>query len=466
MKKTITAIALAAVLFGMAAIDHPNSNPEILELNKGESAVVNMADGGSRIVKLLDYREHIEPYFESAKKRSIEAVIAADLTVEVNGVRKTFTGGPFRMPTTVNGVALLLNCTRNWTGGIDPDPLAKDIRLEAREAELPWYEAERFSFPVRNYRWRIMNYQHTYLGIAVNQAKLYYHRGEDFGMIPDLEQTLSITTAEVTNVPGLHGDGESNSISLEDGTGLLFRYAHLNAPHIEPKLQPGTQLTRGEMLGLTGNTWNGGPVGDPHLHFEIREKKSNSFRNSFPLIVAAYRASFPGESLPIAGGWRHVYREGSLVLDGSLSLPAAGRKIVDYRWTFSDGTQAAGPKVTRRYDAAGSYSQQLTIKDDRGLTDSDFVEVFVLARNQKIPPPYAWINYYPVRGIHPGTEVRFLIRHANLKNVTIDYGDAQPQPWAENSSHQYSKPRTYIVTVRGEDAGGGPGIFHSRVIVE
>jgi hypothetical protein len=98
--------------------------------------------------------------------------------------------------------------------------------------------------------------------------------------------------------------------------------------------------------------------------------------------------------------------------------------------------------------------------------DFDFVEVFVLTRDQKIPPPYAWVNYYPVRGIQPGTTIHFLIRHSNLKNVTVDYGDGTVQPWAENSSHQYRQPGIYIITVRGEDAGAGPGIFHARVIVE
>lgn len=40
------------------------------------------------------------------------------------------------------------------------------------------------------------------------------------------------------------------------------------------------------------------------------------------------------------------------------------------------------------------------------------------------------------------------------------------QAGAENTTHQYVKPGTYVVKVQGEAAGAGPGILHTRVIVE
>ena len=80
-------------------------------------------------------------------------------------------------------------------------------------------------------------------------------------------------------------------------------------------------------MGLTGNTWRGAPVRDPHLHLEARDATTDIFRNSFPMIVAAYRASYSGESMPIAGGWRHLLGGENVTLDGSLSLPGEGRRI-------------------------------------------------------------------------------------------------------------------------------------------
>ncbi len=456
----------AATFLWASAAGAASSGPQVVELSAGESAKIQLATGKSKMLKLVSIRESTEPYFESAEGKIISAVVRAELSVEVDGVKGNVVGGPFRMPSTVNGLAILLSCTRNWGGGISPDPLSKEVRLEIADASKPWVGPGRFSFPMRNYRWRVMNYQHTYLGVAVNQARLYYHRGEDMGMIPDMDQALAIVKAEIKKVPGPKGDGASNSVVLEDGEGLRFRYAHMNTPHILPTLQPGSRVNRGEPMGLTGNTWRGGPVKDPHLHVEARDATTDIFRNSFPMIVAAYRASYPGESMPIAGGWRHLLGDESVTLDGSLSLPGEGRKITSYEWRFTSGETAKGSSATRRYPQPGTYSEELRITDDRGVTALDFVEVFVLSPQQKTPPPYALINYYPVRGIRPGVEVQFLTRYSNMKNVSIDYGDGAREPWTERSTHKYAKPGTFIATVRGENNGSGPGTFHVKVIVE
>lgn len=464
--KALPVCAVASALAVFMGTGASGPAPLLLELDRGESAPVALANGAQRTVKLLDYREYTEPYYESANKRIVQAVVSADVTVDVDGVTKTITGGPFRMPVAVNGISLLAACTRGWAGGIETDPLAKDVRLEALDASVPWYTGGRLVFPVRNYRWHAMNYQHTYLALAVNQAKLYYHRGEDFGMIPDLDQVLAISDAVVTKVPGPDGDGDSNAVTLEDRTGLRFLYVHMNAGHIRKDLRPGAMVAGGEALGLTGNTWAGGPVGDPHLHIDAKQKRTGRYMNTFPLIAAAYHASYPAELLPVAGGWRHVLAGGSITLDGSLSQAADNTKIIGFEWKFADGAGAQGSSVPKRYDAPGAYSEQLTITDDRGRSDSDFAEVFVLSPGQKTPPPYVWINYYPVRGIRPGTEVSFLTRHANLQSLSIDYGDGVRQPWAEKTTHSYQQPGLYVVTVRGESAGAGPGVFHVRVIVE
>jgi PKD repeat protein len=153
-----------------------------------------------------------------------------------------------------------------------------------------------------------------------------------------------------------------------------------------------------------------------------------------------------------------------VTLDGTRSWTRTG--TLQYAWRLSDGSTATGSRVTRRYQEPGTYSEQLIVTDDNGKSDSDFVEVFVLPRDTKKGPPFAWINYYPIRGIRPGTEVAFLTRFSNLKNVTIDYGDGQILPWALNTTHKYEKSGTYLITVRGEDTGSGLGIFHVRVVVE
>jgi murein DD-endopeptidase MepM/ murein hydrolase activator NlpD len=322
-----------------------------------------------------------------------------------------------------------------------------------------------FAFPIRNYRWRALNYQHTFLGLAVNQASVYYHRGEDFGMLPDRADALATTDGEVGKVPGPEGDGASNSFYLHAG-GLEFRYAHMNTPHILPEMKPGVHVAQGQKLGLTGNTWRGRPVRDPHLHVEIRDEATGKLRNSFPWIVSAYRKSFPGELLPIAGGWRNTWAGDTIELDGSRSLAGTGRKIVAWQWKFTDGATATGPRVSRKYTVPGTYSEQLTVRDDRGREDSDFVEVFVLDRNQTQMPPFTMIYYYPVRGIHAGDEVEFDIRSNKKGPATIDYGDGEKAQWSETTRHRYTKPGTYIVSLTKPDSGAGPSVFRSRIVIE
>lgn len=456
--RTLSILCTAAASLAAA------QNPAVCDLSVGESCPAALASGRTKSVRLVSLREHTEPYFESMTDAFCEAVVRADVEVDVDGMRAVVAGGPFRLPQRVNGVNVLVTTTKGWLDGVVPDVLAKDVRLEVKDAAAPFYDPGRFIFPVRNYRWRVSNYQHTWLGLAVNQAQHYYHRGEDMGMIPDLDEVLSMSAGTVNTVPGPKGDNASNTFIVEDPAGLAFRYSHMNAPHIRQELQPGVKVALGEKLGLTGNTWRGRPVSDPHLHVDVRS--DGAWRNSFPIIVNAYQTSFPGETMPVAGGWRHVWAGGSVDLDGSLSIAGAGRRIRSFGWTFTDGTRASGVKTRRTYPRPGGYSEQLQVTDDKGTRYLDFLEIFVLDRNNKKPPPFIWMNYYPIRGIRAGTPVRFLTRFSHTKDVTLDFGDGTKVPREEMLEHRYAKPGTYVVTATGADAGSGPAVFKLRVVVE
>jgi len=455
-------LTLSLLLGAAAAL--AAANPQVCDLAIGETCSVPLGSGKTKTVKLLGLREHKEPYFESAASEFFETVVRVDVKVEVDGVKAVVVGGPFRLPKAVHGVNVLVTTTRGWLDGVVPDVLNKDVRLEVKDAAAPFYESGRFAFPIRNYRWRAMNYQHTWLALAVNQGRHYYHRGEDMGMIPDLEEVLSMSGGAVSKAPGPKGDGAANPFLTEDPTGLQFRYSHMNAPNIRQELQPGVAVRRGEKLGLTGNTYRGRPMSDPHLHLDVRS--GGTFRNTFPIIVNAYQASFPGALMPIAGGCRHLWAGGGIELDASLSIAPPGRRIVSYDWRFTDGTRAEGARVRRVYRRIGAYSEQLSIVDDKGASEIDFVEVFVLDRNNKKMPPYIWMNYYPIRGIRPGTTVVFLTRRSNTKDVVLDFGDGARAPWSETLKHSYAKPGVYIVTTTGADVGSGPAVFKVRVVVE
>jgi murein DD-endopeptidase MepM/ murein hydrolase activator NlpD len=445
----------------------PNlENPQVCELAAGETCQVWKADGSTVPVTLNGVNERTEPFFESGNNRFVDAVVSADVDLTVNSVSKQITGGPYRLPAEVNGLHVLLANSGGWQGGIAKDKMAPDklVRLELQDAALPFYAPKRFVYPIKNYRWRAENFLDTFLGVVFDQDKLYYHRGEDMGHMNDRDPVVALADGRITVYPGPHTDRESNSVRVEDETGLAVRLAHMNSLYLRPELRVGLEVRQGEKLGRTGNTWMGKPTNDPHLHVDATA--GEVFRNSYPLLVAAYQNSYPGEIMAVAGGVRHLYAGEEIELDGSLSIPPPGREIANYRWTLTDEASAEGATLSRRYERPGSYTETLQVIDSKGATAYDFVEVFVLDRDVKQRPPYVRINYAPVRGVRAGTPVDFDIRAARLDNVRVDFGDGTIVPWKRTLTHSYSRPGTYFVIVRGADAGSGPGIFRVNVVVE
>jgi PKD repeat protein len=68
-----------------------------------------------------------------------------------------------------------------------------------------------------------------------------------------------------------------------------------------------------------------------------------------------------------------------LNFDGSGSAAVAvGATIVEYTWTWGDGTAASsGAQTTHTYSAAGTYVVRLTVRDSLGRTGTVTVSVTV-----------------------------------------------------------------------------------------
>ncbi|MCK4394570.1 PKD domain-containing protein, partial [Candidatus Bipolaricaulota bacterium] len=89
--------------------------------------------------------------------------------------------------------------------------------------------------------------------------------------------------------------------------------------------------------------------------------------------------------------------------DASASYDPDGA-IVSHGWSFGDGDNGSGASATHTYSAAGTYSAQLTVTDDDGVTDSTSRSIQV----SPIPniPPTASFTASPSSGDAP-LEVSF-----------------------------------------------------------
>src|SRR5262249_52439069 len=132
------------------------------------------------------------------------------------------------------------------------------------------------------------------------------------------------------------------------------------------------------------------------------------------------------------------------------------------------------------YTKAGSYAEMLKVTDSRGNIAYDFAIVQVIdpARMDKVPPAIH-ASYFPSFGLKAGDEVTFKVRtfRNTYGSQKWDFGDNSPRvtvksdgnvkPLAKDgyaiTTHSFTKPGTYIVTVEREDELGQKAIGHLAV---
>jgi PKD repeat protein len=69
--------------------------------------------------------------------------------------------------------------------------------------------------------------------------------------------------------------------------------------------------------------------------------------------------------------------------DGSGSFDLDG-SIVSYYWDFGDGTVGSGVSSSHTYTSEGTYTVFLTVTDDKGATDIDFTNIFVIQSGENL----------------------------------------------------------------------------------
>ncbi len=460
-----------------------------IELNVGQSATVELADGSQATVKLLDLQE--------SRDSIRNAVRRAVVTVEVDGQRAELVAAMYNLPQTVGKVQIDCPVTRGYQSNAHRDGiwnLARDARLRLWPAGSPLLAPGTFVYPARQ-RWFAsdthMANDPCYVdgGERPDVRQIYYHYGLDIGGSEGMVEVVAATAGLVVSVGDAVLPGHEKNTPVEprydvvyllDDRGWYYRYSHLQS--IDESIKPGRSVSLGQKIGVLGK--EGGSGGWSHLHCDIFSRQPSGkwgVQEGYGFLWEAYRREFDPPLLAVARP-HHLAAVGETVrLDGSRSWARSG-SVAAYRWTLHDGSRAEGAVVERRYERPGTYSEILEISDAAGRQDYDFAVVQVVDPQRPDDlPPSIHANYAPTFGIRPGDEVTFKVRtFRSGGGETWDFGDGSPTVATRSDGnaeqhakdgyatavHRFAAPGHYLISATHTGKSGLTATAHLPVLVE
>ena len=420
--------------------------PLMFELNQGESQVLKIKNRSWRF-RLDTIVYQFQPDF---RNKPTEIYYQAFAHVSINGNSHNIMMKPYQLPQQKEGLKVLLEMTKEWANFGNTDTLGRmtrDARFAVVLEEDSWGPAE-LRFPIQNYRWRSSAYQNTWFSLVPTSKTVYFHKGDDFGAIPDTFEVIAPFKGKVTTSPYPHGDGKSNSLIIENDLGFKVRFGHMNIEYILPQVQEGLEVVPGSELGRTGSTWNGrrSQYADPHLHTAIYYK--NMRLNTYAYWTEAYLRDYPEPVLPQAGGYYFTIPGRPLELDGSGTIVKDNGKSASPSWLLTNGEKINAWKVQEAYQKPGFYAEEFIVKTDNGRIFKDIAQVRVFDPDSLSQVGFSgWIHHFPVRDIKPGDQVVFWLRDWLGKPMVVNFGDTQKwEHFAEETSHVYTEEGVYTVT--------------------
>jgi len=465
-----------------------------VDLNLGEEQAVELCDGTSVRVKLVGIKERRD----SVRGALREALVV----VEIDGRPVTVAACLYHLPKTFGRVQIDCPVTRGFVQkGANPWSLDRDARIRLWPKGSPWIEPGTFGYPLTQ-RWFASQTQmsnETADGERVENKKVYYHWGLDFGGADGLVAVLAATDGTVVSVGGkLLGKGPYSQnvrprydvVYVRDARGWYYRYSHLDS--VDPAVKLGARVTMGQKIGVLGK--KGASGGWSHLHFDVdRPQPSGRYGidDAYAFVWQAYQREHPTPLVAVARPRALAYVGEPVTLDAGLSWSSLGPSQLRYQWVFDDGATADSPQVTHRFERPGNYAPILKVTDSAGRVAYDFAKIFVLPRdNPRRRPPDVHAAYWPTRAVKPGDQVTFKVITRDIPpgegQETWDFGDGSPTVMTQSNfappakgkrveyesiakyattTHVYRRPGDYIVSVRRTNDRGETGIDHLYVEV-
>lgn len=163
----------------------------------------------------------------------------------------------------------------------------------------------------------------------------------------------------------------------------------------------------------------------------------------------------------------------ALTADASASSDPQGQAL-SYAFDFGDGTTVAASATAtadHTYTSAGSYTVTVTVTNASGLSDSAARTVSVTTPPPPAQPPVAALAVTPSSGPAPLAVTADASGSTDPQGQTLsyafDFGDGVtvPASTAPTSSHTYSTPGAYTVTVTVANTSGASSTAQRSVVV-
>lgn len=441
--------------------------PVYVHLNISESQKVTIAGKEYQIkVHKIEYVK--EPNNRAPTNIGSETLREACVTLSIDGDTITLHQRAYQMPMEFNGLRLYVENTREWVEKANKFQaityFPKAVKIAIGQAEKPW-GPEDMHFPIAGYRWRSAMYNNTWSSLVPGKG-VYYHHGEDYGVVYDTLDVQAILEGTVATSPLPSGDGESNGLIIAHDADFSYRLSHMNIGTIKPELTKGASVKEGQTLAKTGRTYLGKEkMGNPHLHVNFAYK--GEAVSTYPYLVEAYFRDYPDNVLAIAGGYRYIMAGDELELDASRSIAREGHKITSYSWELPDGKTIHTTKSKVRFDKPGTYAVTLDVVTNKGDQDRDFLQVCVFDKQKQNNDYLGYFYHIPVRSIQAGDEITVWRAYQGKTPLLIDFGDgSKPVKAGLKTPHQYKKPGIYTVTVTNAQPSERPTTEKMKIVVE
>ena len=455
---TLLLVLLVALNTFSADIEKVRKN---VDMNVGDTTEITLYDGTTATITVLDTMIR--------RDRIRLAIREAKIKLSVDGEEKWLTAGNYNLPVEFKNVKIDVPFIKLYlSNGNFPDgmwKIHKDIRLRVWPVNAPVNPDGLIAYPI-DQKFLATNTTAALEPVEIDHDNIkpnsndpiYYHWGIDMAGVKAVTPVLAAGDGVVISAGTDHIDDpifdlagpRFDRVFVKMDNGWVYRYSHLHSFNVSV----GQHVKGGDQIAILGNNWSD----FAHMHFEIWSLDDNGeyiIEVAYPYIWESYKKAHNPKIIAVAKPHRYIGVGDETTLDAEKSVSFEGN-IINYEWTFHDGTTATGKSVTKKYDHPGYYSEMVKVTDDKGNSEYDFIHVTVVYDNKPNKEyGYTTVNYYPTFNIEAGQVITFKGRYFNVFEGEDhwDFGDGSPEKITHSNPDRYSHTGYAMLKHAYEKAG-------------